>query len=177
VIVHDDAAYWYEVECAVRSDGSSPARQFLDELKKGMWSDDPDSDEIPDDEQIKDYHRLIHVIRYVAAEGEPERARDVEYLRDGIWEFKVARKRLAFYDTDGEGSFVPKPKVRRRDESPSPASPTWWFPTFDRVLRLANAWPKLGAKAEEVDMNEARDVREEDVSHDRRDDEVDDVDL
>lgn len=167
VIVHDDPAYWYEVECAVTASGNSPAREFLDELKEGMWADDPDSQEIPDDEQVKDYHRLINVIRFVATHGEPERARDVEYLRDGIWEFKVARKRLAFYDTDGAGSSVQKPKIRDIEDSPSPASQAWWFPEFDRVLRLANAWPKVDQKADQLDIDEAVKIREEDLQYDR----------
>lgn len=167
IIVQNDDSFWYEVQCAARADGSSPARGFLDELKEGIWADDPDSEEIPDDEQIKDYHRLINAIRYVARNGEPERKDDVKYLRDGIWEFRVASKRLAFFDTHGDGSFSAKPKISNRDDSPSPASDAWWFPEFDRILRLANAWPKVGEKARELDMDEAVRIREEDLAHDR----------
>jgi hypothetical protein len=167
VIVHDDPAFWYSVECAVRTDGSSPARQFLDQLKEGMWADDPDSKQIPDDEQIKDYHRRINVIRFVALNGEPERKHDVEYLRDGVWEFKVASKRLAFYDTDGSGEFAPKPKIQDIANSPSPASTAWWFPQLDRVLRLANAWPKVGQKADQLDIDQAIQIRKEDLQRDR----------
>lgn len=157
--------WWHRVDCAVRSDGSSPAQVFLQQLKEGVWEGDPDSEQVPDDEQVHDYYKLLHKIRYVAEHGEPERAGDVNYLRDGIWEFKVAAKRVAFADTDGRGVFTPKGKVRSRAEAAHPDG-MWWFPELEEDLRLLNAWPKLGQKALESDMTEAATIRREDVAHD-----------
>lgn len=167
-ILQEGKDWWYVVECAVRTDGSSPARAFLDLLKEGMWEDDPDVEAIPDDEQIKDYERLVHSMRFVGKNGEPERKDDVNYLRDGIWEFKVASKRLAFCVTDGQGSLEVKGKLASIADSPSPRSPAWWFPAFDGTrIRLLNAWPKVGQTAGQLDIDEAIQIREEDLAHDR----------
>ena len=154
----------------MRADLTSPARDFLDHIKEGTWADDPESAEIPDDEQVKDYYALVHKIRYLGQHGEPERRGDVNYLRRGIWEFKHGSKRIAFYITDGRGREVLRGPVQEIGESPSPMSSAWWFPEpapDEDIVRLANAWPKLGQKTEEIDMVEADTIREEDLEHDK----------
>lgn|GEM_PF-2329485 len=153
------------VECAVREDSSSPAAEFLDHLRQGMWEDDPDSSSLPDDEQVADYYKLLHKMAFLAAHGEPERRGDVNYLHSGIWEFKVARKRLAFYDTDGKGNWSPKGKVEDAKDAEDGAT-HWWFPAMDKEIRLLNAWPKLGQKAEPSDIELAVTIAREDVRHD-----------
>lgn len=158
---------YYTVEYARRADGSEPAKEFLDLLKEGMWADDPEADDLPHDEQIEDWHRFLELIRQMATEGEPMRAWDLNYLEEGLWEFKVYNKRLVFYDTPGDGNYTPKAKVRDRRESPEPDSEMWWVPTFDAHLRLANYWPKVGDRANPLDIEEGRRVREEDLNHDR----------
>jgi hypothetical protein len=158
---------WYSIECAVRADGSSPAREFLDLLAAGMWESDPDVDKLPDDEQVRDYSRLIDVMLHVAKHGEPRRSGDVQYLHHGIWEFKVFNKRLAFYDTDGVGGYTEKPRIRDIAASPNPDTDHWWFPEMDYTLRLANSWPKTGELADPLDIEEARLIREEDLRYDK----------
>lgn len=158
---------WHTIEYAVRAGGSEPAKKFLDLLKEGMWEDDPDSESIPDDEQIKDWAKLLDKIRYFASHGEPERKDDVNSLQDGLWEFKVARKRLVFFDTPGDGTYDAKGKVRNRVDSAHPESPMWWVPEFDEYLRLANYWPKTDQTADPLDIEEGRKIREEDLDHDR----------
>lgn len=157
----------YVVECAVRADRSEPAKEFLDLLKVGMWKDDPDSDSIPDDEQIQDWAVLLDKIKYLAKQGEPERKDDINYLDDGLWEFKVASKRLAFFDTPGDGSYEAKAKIIDRASSPHEDSWAWWVPDFDDYIRLANYWPKTEEKAGQFNIEEGRKIREEDLSHDR----------
>ncbi|WP_170981409.1 hypothetical protein [Nocardioides dongxiaopingii] len=159
----------YEIACAVRSDGSSPARELLDLLKVGEWADDPDVERVPDPEQVRDYHRLIDMMRTLATAGEPERQRDVRYLRDGLWEFAVGAKRLVFYDTDGRGAFTPKPRIQDKGHAPYPDTEFWWFPLMDRQLRLANYWPKVSEKADPIDIEEAIKIREEDLRYDKED--------
>lgn len=156
---------FHRVDCAVREDLSSAASEFLDLLRQGMWEGDPDVTDVPDDEQVRDYDKLLHKIRFLASHGEPERQGDVNYLHSGIWEFKVARKRLAFYDTDGRGTWTPKGKVRDIDDAVEGAS-IWWFPQLDEEIRLLNAWPKLGEKARQQDIGEAVTIAGEDVQHD-----------
>lgn len=158
---------WYTIECAVRADGSSPAREFLDLIKTGMWEEDPEVEEVPDDEQIKDYDRLVDIMRYLAREGCPQDPGDINYLGHGLWEFKCYTKRLVFYDTDGHGGYTPKVKLTDPSMSAYPDEESWFFPEMDRTLRLANAWPKVDQKADPLDIAEARRIREEDLKHDR----------
>ena len=158
---------WYKIECAVRADGTSPAREFLNLVKTGMWEADPEVHDLPDDEQVRDYHRLINSMRYLATHGEPEHDNDVNDLEDGLWEFKCYTKRLVFYDTDGYGGYEPKLRIQERARSEYPELESWWFPKFDYTLRLANSWPKVGPVADPLDIQEAIRIREEDLKHDR----------
>lgn len=155
----------HQVDCALREDLSSPAAEFLNQLRRGVWEDDPDVSEVPDDEQVRDHDKLLHKMQFVATHGEPERRGDVNYLHSGVWEFKVAAKRLAFYDTDGDGNWTPKGKVAHIDDAVEGAH-IWWFPELDEEIRLLNAWPKTGEKARQLDIDEAVTIAGEDVRHD-----------
>lgn len=110
---------------------------------------------------------LLNKITHLAKYGEPERKDDITYLQDGLWEFKVARKRLAFFDTPGDGTYEPKGKVAHRADSPDPDSWAWWVPDFDQYIRLANYWPKIGEKAGQANIQEGRKIREEDLRYDK----------
>lgn len=158
----------YAVQCAVRADGTVPAGDFLDELAKGVWEPDVDAESLPDDEQITDRYHLLAKIKYLAEKGEPQRKHDVEYLREGIWEFKQGSKRVAFYATDGAGLLDDSAKILDIKDAPYAETPMWWFPEFvGRILRLANAWPKTGQKTPPDMITEATVIREEDLKHDR----------
>lgn len=85
----------HHITCGVRSDGTSPARDFWEKLSRGEWEEDPLSPTIPDDEQVKDRDALRHKMRFLAEQGEPERATDVNLLQNGVWEFKHGNKRIA----------------------------------------------------------------------------------
>lgn len=166
VIVQFDPKFCYEVEIARRADGTHPARHFLDDLAKGELDGDPDTKKVPDDEQIRDYARLIDVIRGIAIHGEPAHRTQVNYLEDGLWEFKHGNKRLAFYDTDGKGRHIPKPP-QDIFTSTNPGSDYFWFPDFAPVLRITNGWVKDDDLAPPDQIKLAKDIREEDLSHDR----------
>lgn len=159
--------WMHHVACAVAADGeTSPAERFLKDLSEGVWEDDPDARELPDDEQMTDHQILRATMRELAENGVPERASQVNYLEHGVWEFKVGVKRLAFVDTDGKGGFIPKPKIRDRSESDYPDDDLWWFPVLDEHIRLLNAWGKRSQKADPVDIEKARTLGEEDRKHD-----------
>jgi len=158
---------FYVVHCALRSDGSSPARDFLAALATGSWEPDPDAEKLPDDEQVRDLDWFLAEIRYVAQNGDPQRRTAVNALQDGIWEFKRGRKRLTFYDTDGTGSYLVKDRLQDSAEA-DPNSDHWWFPTFDEFLRLGHAFPKTTQKTPEFDLVMGATVREEDIQHDRK---------
>ena len=158
----------HHITCGVRSDGTSPARDFWEKLSQGEWEEDPLSPTIPDDEQVKDRDALRHKMRFLAEQGEPERATDVNLLQNGVWEFKHGNKRIAFADTDGQGGFKPKGKIQERSDSPDPDSPCWWFPEMDEHLRLLNAWPKVSQRADPEDIHTAETIAKEDREHDQQ---------
>lgn len=167
IVEWKDQESYHQVECAAREDLTSPADEFLNMLREGTWEDDPDLAQIPDDEQVNDYYQLIHKMTFVADYGEPERGSDVNYLDSGIWEFKVGVKRLAFYDTDGQGNWVPKKKILDIKEA-VPGAKIWWFPEMDGYLRLLNYWGKVSPKADPADIDEAITIAGEDVKHDEQ---------
>ncbi|WP_144022855.1 hypothetical protein [Asanoa hainanensis] len=158
----------YVIECAVRSDGlTSPAADFLDQLSRGMWIEDPDFGEhFPDDAQISDYDKLLTFFQTLADRGEPCYGRAVNDLDDGIWEFKLGAKRLSFFDTPGDGTYYPKLRPRTADEASG--GDYYWFPNFDEYVRLGHAFPKTGRQTTDRDLELTLVVREEDLEHDKR---------
>ncbi|OBK30142.1 hypothetical protein A5659_03620 [Mycobacterium sp. 1165196.3] len=144
-----------------------PAGEFLDALKTGMWEPDPDAEELPDDEQISDWHWFLNAIRHWASTGEPVHPGAVNDLDDGVWEFKRAKKRLSFYDTDGAGGYTPKLRILDHRDAEAPNSDYWQIPYFDHWIRLGHAFPKVTQATPEYDLEQTTDVREEDLAHDR----------
>lgn len=145
---------------------TSPAAAFLEELSQGMWLDDPDGADLPDDVQIRHFDKLLTWFQLLADEGVPPYRTAVNSLDDGVWEYKLGAKRVSFFDTPGDGSFAPKGRLT------DPALTTnddeyWWFPTFDEFIRLGHPFPKMGQKTTPHDIRMTLLVREEDLAHDR----------
>jgi len=159
--------YHDAIECAVRADGSSPAVEFWVTLQHGNWREDPRHKPPRDPDQIYDWEQLWAKIAYVGREGCPPTGESVNHLDDGIWEFKHADRRLSFWDTPGDGTYVAKEKVDRRVSEGPENCPFLWYPKMDRVLRLGCAWPKEGRLAPPERIEEAKAIREEDCAHDR----------
>jgi len=156
---------FHDVDCAVRKDGRSPAGQFLDALKNGVWDHTVESE--PRDEQISDYHWFLNAIRHWASTGEPVYRDAVKALEDGVWEFRHGDKRLTFFDTDGRGGYTAKLPIRRYAEAEAPESEYWQIPYFDRLIRIGHAFTKVSQKTLKKDLSESQEVREEDLAHDR----------
>jgi hypothetical protein len=158
---------WYDIEYAIRADGSSPARAFLDALKTGNWAPDPDAEKLPDIDQVNDRDQLLTMCMDLATLGVPPHRGAVNFLSDGIWEFKRGSKRMTFFDTRGDGTYSAKNRITDRHRSPYPDDDDWWFfPVFDKTIRLGHCFPKLGQATEKFDLSEAFAVRREDLSHD-----------
>jgi hypothetical protein len=154
------------VECAIREDGvTSPAAAFLDQLAEGVWVEDPDLSGLPDDAQIGDHDKLLVWCQILADDGVPPYTHAVNYLENGIWEFKIGAKRLSFYDTPGDGTYEAKHKIRDRDDAKNDDQ-FWWFPEFDPDVRLGHAFPKLQQRTRPEDLRASFQVREEDLRHD-----------
>ncbi|QHK19716.1 hypothetical protein GU243_08235 [Pseudarthrobacter psychrotolerans] len=153
-----------QVACAVDASLAAPAAVFLDELKTGYW-DDPEVGELPDERQVKEYYRFLALCKKIANGEDLEDFLSYNRLQDGVWELKVGIMRLAFYDTNGQGSWTPKPGDRHEEFD---GKVKWLIPMdFDYFLRLANSFPKTEAKAPPEEILRAMQIRKEDVNHDR----------
>lgn len=152
----------HHVDCAVRSDGSTPAGDFLDALRSSSW----DSGESAD-ERIDDYSWFLNAIRHWANTGEPVYRGAVKALNDGMWEFRHGDKRLTFYDTNGRGGYTAKRPIHDRADADAPDSAYWQIPNFDLLVRVGHAFTKRSQKTPASDLAAAAVVRQEDLSHDR----------
>jgi hypothetical protein len=130
----------YVVHCAVRTDGSSPADAFLEALKANSLGDDPEQGLEPD-EQLHVYAWFIKAIRHFADTGEPLHSGAINYLSDGIWEFKRRNKRITFYDTDGVGGYTRKARIENFADADVPGE-FWRIPNFDTAIRLGHSFMK-----------------------------------
>ena len=157
VVLVDGAAH--EVACALRADGvTAPVVDLLELLESQVWPD-PDAEEIPDSYQAKIKHRFLASVDHLAEFGELEDGFNV--LEDGIWEIKISSLRVTFYDTPGDGTYSPK--------SVEKLSP-WKVPfpeNFDEYIRLGHHFGKTGQVSGKSNIDEAKLVRVEDLSHDR----------
>ncbi|MGO2862637.1 MAG: hypothetical protein ACTIIH_04350 [Brevibacterium sp.] len=165
----------YTITAALSRDGQRcPASNFLEGLKKGLLKADPDhqaEDGWPDERQVNAHVILLSRINHFSNHGEPQSKLHINALRDGIWEFKSASKRVSFFDTDGQGGYCPKEKYKDRDDAPEDFAQTefWWVPNFDEDIRLGHSFFKRGEKTEEHDIRQCKRIREGDLSHDAPD--------
>jgi hypothetical protein len=159
----------HHVYCAIRADGSSPARHLLDALRSGNLPGDTDDADagLEPDERVSDYQWFVKTIKHFAEEGEPPYRGAINYLRSGIWEFKHGTKRLTFYDTSGDGNCKQHGEIYNHADADEPESDYWYIPNFDHELRLGHWFLKDSQTTAEKDLSDAEEVREEDLDHDR----------
>jgi len=163
----------YEVSCAVESDGSSsPAWDLIEALRQGIWMD-PDAASLPDDAQLKVRSTIRSLLKMLAEKGRLP-AGNFNKLRDGVWEIKHTNLRLTFFDTRGDGTFVPKEGEVEYDWRQQAYYPD--LPEFDDYIRLGHhfAKPENIRKTPEIDISESLRIRMEDLNHDKPDDRDDD---
>lgn len=154
--------------CAVRQDdGTSPAEDFLLALQSNSLPDDPES-AIGSDEQASVFAWFLDLFQSFADSGVPSFGGAVNYLTDGIWEFKRRNKRITFYDTDGTGGFSRKARIKDFADRASDDENWWWFPNFDpENVRLGHSFLKASDQTAPKDLADAEEVREEDLKNDR----------
>ncbi|WP_146240653.1 hypothetical protein [Curtobacterium sp. MCPF17_011] len=161
----------HKVWFSVREDGSQPAQEFLATLSRGTWEADPDrqdGDPWPDEAQPNDRAVLVRIITAFANKGVPDSTRQVNDLEDGLWEFKRAAKRVTFYDTDGKGACVTHERVGSRAEGHRGESDEMWqYPIFAEQIRLGFCFGKTGRYSGDDNIDEAIEVKEEDLAYDR----------
>lgn len=153
----------HTVRAALAGDGmSQPAMEYLRLLESRMLP--LVGIELPDDQQVGIYHRLIAKIKRFA-DGKQLGRTDTNELEDGVFEFKHDVVRISFFDTDGVGSYTPKAGewFTEWDGKRACKPPT----DFDREVRLGHSFEKVGRRAEQSDIDQCIRVRREDVAHDK----------
>lgn len=151
-------------------DQSSPSALAFREMAEGNWNEDPDFLAPPPDEtQITQVEKLRTGIEFLAENGYPQNAYcTVNDLDDGIWEFRLGKIRVSFFDTEGDGVYTPKLRIQKQEHADT-ADDFWWLPDFDSFIRLGHCFGKNSQQTEPADISETLRVREEDVAHDRND--------
>lgn len=175
IIEGDD--FEYKIVACVDEHGQRPAEDALDAMVRGEWGEDPEvaGTDLPNDEQIRAVNRLIAGMTFYAEHGYtaglgPGRTVSINKLRYGLWEFKEGNKRIAYFDTQGDGVCNPKSWQRELGYFENdPGSKDDVAPLLDFELRLSHAFgkPPLQRKTPEQDMQTARKLMEEDLAHDR----------
>ncbi|MFS0700283.1 hypothetical protein AB6N24_09955 [Cellulomonas sp. 179-A 4D5 NHS] len=148
------------VECAVRTDLTSPVSEFLDGIEGGA------ADHVGDlepDEQIRWYDWFMAACDGLAEYGTLPHRHDHNQLLDGIWEIKHSVLRITFFDTDGSGEY--EPLIDSDSYSRFTTRP--WPDDFLYYLRLTTAFTKTAPKAPPAEIELAKTVRTEDLEHDR----------
>jgi hypothetical protein len=156
---------FFDVECAVRSDLSSPVDEFLVAMKSGTWEPGLDNsieeEHLEPDEQITEYSWFIRACSHIASTGEPIYNHSYNQLQEGIWEIKHYKLRISFYDTDGSGEYEP---LIDYDSYEGTFATRPWPQDFLEYLRLTTAFKK-SEQDEHIAL--APIVRTEDLEHDR----------
>ncbi|WP_421740692.1 hypothetical protein [Cellulomonas sp.] len=151
----------FAVECAVRTDLSSPVSEFLDDVQAGA-ADRVEGLEA--DEQIDWFDWFMAACDGLADFGTLPHSHDHNQLLDGIWEIKHSVLRVSFFDTDGTGTY--EPLIDRTPYSRFAARP--WPDDFLYYLRLTTAFEKTTQKTPPAEIELAKTVRTEDLEHDRQ---------
>lgn len=154
----------FTIECAVRTDQTSPVAEALDQLAAGKWPVEDNSDGLDRlDRQVSVRDGFLSAMRHLSQYGTLPPGTHYNVLLDGIWEFKRLRMRLTYYDTDGRGSHEPV-YVEKGHWRNTP----WPMNDYDDYLRLTTAFEKTTAQTPQHEIDLAKQVREEDLEHDRQ---------
>ena len=153
----------FAIECAVRSDLSSPVAEFLDGMKAGDPSVEQADGAFESDEQVEWFDWFLSACEGLANTGYLPHRDAHNQLHDGIWELKHSVLRVSFFDTDGNGNY--SPKIDRVSYSSLSTRP--WPEDFDYYLRLTTAFQKTGRNPPPDAIQLAKQVRTEDLTHDR----------
>lgn len=157
----------HEMRHAVCADRTCPSLIALTEMQRGQWEEDPDLEGVPDDVQIKQADKLVVGMEFFADYGYPNNSYcTINDLDEGVWEFKLGAVRFSFYDTDGQGAFTPKFRIRDRRDAEFEGD-FWWLPGFDEFVRVGHCFGKNGQKTTPEDIEMTKQVRREDLDHDR----------
>lgn len=152
----------FDIECAVRTDLTSPVAEFLEGMRSGTLGAQ-DGVAYEADEQLEWRDWFLAACRHIARKGRPPHRDAHNQLQDGIWELKHWDLRVSFYDTDGSGTY--EPTVDHASYGRLVTRP--WPDNFEEFLRLTTTFPKTGQKTPPEEIALAIQVREEDLAHDR----------
>lgn len=153
----------FTVEFAVRTNGASPAAEFMRDLREGEAGEGREANSAAD-EQVDTWAWFLEACARIANKGDPPPGRTYNQLERGIWELKHRSARLTFFDTDGSG--VDDPTIDY-DSYAGFHRLRPWPDDFDEYLRLTTGFMKRSQKTPPREINFAGLVRKEDLRHDR----------
>jgi hypothetical protein len=137
--------YHDRVECAVRSDGSSPAKDFWITLKDGAWPSGYAAYVHPDSDVVDEFYKVLGKLKRLVHTGLPIYEGASRYLMDGVWEIVHSRIRIPYFDVDENGYNSPKaPRTDRAAVDSEGIDDLWKYPDMDLVLRLTHGFIKHG---------------------------------
>ena len=166
VVVESEVGWWHDkVECAVRSDGTSPAADFWLNLRNGFWPDQNAALAPPESEVVHDYAKVLAMLEHLARNGYPIHGTASKHLLDGVWEIRYSRIRMAYFDVDQDGVNTPKlPNTERQISDPEEKDDWWKYPQMDLTLRLTHGFIK-SAERHPDQYELAVQIREEDLEN------------
>lgn len=155
-----------KVECAIRSDGSSPAADFWLSLKADVWPSEYAAYVHPDSDALHEFFQLVGLLEHLVQTGTPQYKDASKHLKEGIWEVRYSRIRMPYFDVDDDGENFPKlPIEDRRIVDPRNEDDWWSYPPMDPTIRLTHGFIKSGDRhPEEYDL--AVQIRAEDLEND-----------
>lgn len=153
----------FTVEFAMRTNGRSPAAEFLRSLQEGE-SGAMREGRLAPDEQVGLWEWFLEACDRIAQRGDPPPGRSYNQLEDGVWELKHRAARVTFFDTDGSGADDPTIDY---DSYVGFQSPRPWPNDFEDILRLSTGFMKRAQKTPPKEIGFARLARQEDLRHDK----------
>lgn len=153
---------WLTVSASLKADGTSPGWDCLQSLKDGLWP--LPAIELPDEAQPKFFYYMMSDFQDLA-DGIDLEPKGHNRLQDGIWELKRDAVRLTFFDTPGDGSYLPKPGTKT-EEFDGKVRYQLDTESLDEHVRVGYAFSKVSQKTRQSDLDAAATVRKEDLYHD-----------
>lgn len=167
IMVGEEGDFHSRIDAALRSDGTSPALDFLGALFDDACPDGQAQYVNSDVNFVHEYYRLRARMEHLLQEGVPQRADEVNHLRDGIWEVKGYDARMPYFDINElDGTHTPKPKPSSRADADDPTDGFWWYPEMDHILRITHGFMKFEQRTRPTELELALQIRREDLAHD-----------
>jgi hypothetical protein len=156
----------HQIEFAVRADGSYPASEALEELRKNAWPNGVVQLVDPHDRPADAFYHLMSRLEHFSKTGRPRDPKAMNGLEDGIYEFKAIKIRFPFFEVDANDQIVKKKKNASQSVIvPMEPKGSWEIPNFEMKIRLTHCFAKDAQKTRPAEIKTAKAIRDEDLAH------------